>query len=31
MNEEEILIVLKGQDKTKEIEYFSENNNGKIL
>ena len=30
MNEEEILIVLKGQDKTKEIEYFSENNNGKI-
>ena len=30
MNEEEILIILKGEDKTKEVEYYSEVNNKKI-
>ena len=30
MNEEQILIILKGEDKTKEVEYYSEVNNKKI-
>ena len=30
MNEEEVLIILKGEDKTKEIESYSEINNEKI-
>ncbi len=30
MNEEKILIILKGEDKTKDIEYFSKLNNKKI-
>ena len=29
MNEEEILIIFKGEDKTKEVEYYSEVNNKK--
>ena len=30
MDEEKILVIIKGEDKTKEIEYLSENNNKKI-
>lgn len=30
MNEEEVLIILKGEDKTKEIEWYSETNSEKI-
>lgn len=30
MDEEKILIILKGEDKTKDAEYFSKCNNGKI-
>ncbi len=29
MDEEEVLIILKGEDKTKEVEYYSEVNNKK--
>ena len=30
MDEEKILVILKGEDKTKDTEYFSKCNNGKI-
>ena len=30
MDEEKILVMLKGGDKTKDTEYFSKCNNGKI-
>ena len=30
MDEEKILVMLKGEDKTKDIEYFSKCNNSKI-
>lgn len=30
MDEEKVLVIIKGEDKTKEIEYLSENNNKKI-
>ena len=30
MNEEKILVIIKGEDKTKEIEYISETDNKKI-
>ena len=30
MDEEKILVIIKGEDKTKEIEHLSENNNKKI-
>ena len=30
MDEEKVLVIIKGEDKTKEIEYLSENNNKKF-
>lgn len=30
MDEEKILVIVKGEDKTKDIEYFSQCDNGKI-